>query len=136
MGSWRCGLCIGGGGRGWGEGEGEGWAAESQLFVLNGKNVLVNVYQNVNYFVRLQSPRRSNRILLVLMYFFCIKCKHFVPKSKYFSAVKCCFHVLSRIRIVRAWICVSNCSICLCKVILKKDINYNCPLLLAKDTTT
>lgn len=62
----------------WGRGEGsggrgrerEGWAAESQLFVLNGKNVLVNVYQNVNYFVRLQSPRRPNRILLVLMCFF------------------------------------------------------------------
>ena len=94
MGSWRCGLCIGGGGRGragaGGGGEG-GWEAESQLFVLNGKNVLVNVYQNVNYFVRLQSPRRPNRILLVLMCFFCIKCKHFVPKSKYLSAVKCCF---------------------------------------------
>ena len=51
-------------------GLGEGWAAKSQLFVLNGKNVLVNVYQNVNYFVRLQSPRRPNRILLVLMCFF------------------------------------------------------------------
>jgi len=43
---------------------------EIQLFVLNGKNVLVNVYQNVNYFVLLQSKRRSNRILLVLMCFF------------------------------------------------------------------
>ena len=42
------------------------------------------------------------------------------------------FHVLSRIRIVRAWICVSNCSICLCKVILKKDINYNCPVAFGK----
>lgn len=73
MGSWRCGLCIGGGGRGRAGGRaggGGGWAAESQLFVLNGKNVLVNVYQNVNYFVRLQSPRRPNRILLVLMCFF------------------------------------------------------------------
>lgn len=53
---------------------GQGEEVEIQLFVLNGKNVLVNVYQNVNYFVLLQSKRRSNRILLVLMCFFCIKC--------------------------------------------------------------
>lgn len=95
-GGWDRGVVVfalgrGEGPGGEGGGEGEGRAAESQLFVLNGKNVLVNVYQNVNYFVRLQSPRRPNRILLVLMCFFCIKCKHFVPKSKYFSAVKCCF---------------------------------------------
>lgn len=47
MGSWRCGLCIGAG-RDW-----EDWregGGKSQLFVLNGKNVLVNVYQNVNLY--------------------------------------------------------------------------------------
>lgn len=75
---WSCGLCIyvGGGeggrerrrvGRRWG---GPREKVEIQLFVLNGKNVLVNVYQNVNYFVLLQSKRRSNRILLILMCFF------------------------------------------------------------------
>lgn len=53
----------------WGQG-GQREEVEIQLFVLNGKNVLVNVYQNVNYFVLLQSKRRSNRILLVLMCFF------------------------------------------------------------------
>lgn len=79
MGSWRGGLCIGEG-RVDGRGEGEGWAAESQLFVLNGENVLVNVYQNVNYFVRLQSPRRPNRILLILMCFFLYKVQTFRPK--------------------------------------------------------
>lgn len=67
-------LCGGRGGRGGAERGvevgGPRGEVEIQLFVLNGKNVLVNVYQNVNYFVLLQSKRRSNRILLVLMCFF------------------------------------------------------------------
>lgn len=60
MASWS--LHLGGGGGAGSGGRGRGRAAKSQLFVLNGKNVLVNVYQNVNYFVRLQSPRRPNRL--------------------------------------------------------------------------
>lgn len=69
-------LHIRDGGRGMGRGWGRRWKGGSreevanQLFVLNGKDVLVNVYQNVNYFVLLQSKRQSNRILLVLMCFY------------------------------------------------------------------
>lgn len=77
---WSLHICGGRGGRAGAASGGLRWLGgqreevEIQLFVLNGKNVLVNVYQNVNYFVLLQSKRRSNRILLVLMCFFCIKC--------------------------------------------------------------
>lgn len=77
---WSLHICGGRGGRAGAAAGGRRWLGgqreevEIQLFVLNGKNVLVNVYQNVNYFVLLQSKRRSNRILLVLMCFFCIKC--------------------------------------------------------------
>lgn len=72
---WSLHICGGRGGRVGATGGaevvgGQREEVEIQLFVLNGKNVLVNVYQNVNYFVLLQSKRRSNRILLVLMCFF------------------------------------------------------------------
>lgn len=67
---WGEGRAGGSGGGGEEEVGGQREEVEIQLFVLNGKNVLVNVYQNVNYFVLLQSKRRSNRILLVLMCFF------------------------------------------------------------------
>lgn len=66
---WSLHIC---GGRGIGEGRGEevegGQRREelvNQLFVLNGKDVLVNVYQNVNYFVLLQSKRRSNKDIII-----------------------------------------------------------------------
>lgn len=49
MALWSFALGEGEGPGGMGGGGEGGWEAESQLFVLNGKNVLVNVYQNVNY---------------------------------------------------------------------------------------
>uniref|UniRef100_A0A8C4V6H5 C2H2-type domain-containing protein n=1 Tax=Falco tinnunculus TaxID=100819 RepID=A0A8C4V6H5_FALTI len=47
------------------------------------------------------------------------------------SAVKCCYTSCQEIRIVKAWICVSNCYICLCKVILKKKKRYKLYLSVA-----